>query len=100
MTFVYSSTCFGSFPAHHQELNDCSSSLWFYLRIVVTVVLCSRSGQPARPRTQKTEKFLHHVGNLSELNVKLWCQKFNVTFISKVPVLFFLRFRKITENHY
>jgi hypothetical protein len=48
-TFVYSSTCFGRFPAHHQELNDCSGSLWLYLRIVVTVVLCSWSG---RPRTQ------------------------------------------------
>ena len=41
LTFVYSSTCFRRFPAHHQELNDCSSSLWFYLRIVVTTVLCS-----------------------------------------------------------
>jgi hypothetical protein len=29
LTFVYSSTCFGRFPAHHQEHNDCSSSLWF-----------------------------------------------------------------------
>ena len=38
LTFVYSSTCFGHFPAHHQELNDCSGSLWFYLRIVVPVV--------------------------------------------------------------
>jgi hypothetical protein len=47
LTFVYSSTCFGHFPAHHQELNDCSVSLWFYLRIVVTVVLCSWSGQTA-----------------------------------------------------
>ena len=47
LTFVYSSTCFGRFPAHHQELNDCSGSLWFYLRIVVTVVLCSWSGRPA-----------------------------------------------------
>jgi hypothetical protein len=36
---------FGRFPAHHQELNDCSGSLWFYLRIVVTVVLCSWSGR-------------------------------------------------------
>jgi hypothetical protein len=27
LTFVYSSTCFGRFPAHHQELNDCSGSL-------------------------------------------------------------------------
>jgi hypothetical protein len=35
LTFIYSSTCFGRFPAHHQELNDCSGSLWFYLRIVV-----------------------------------------------------------------
>ena len=41
LTFVYSTTCFGRFPAHHQELNDCSGSLWFYLRIVVIVVLCS-----------------------------------------------------------
>jgi len=31
LTFIYSSTCFGRFPAHHQELNDCSGSLWFYL---------------------------------------------------------------------
>jgi hypothetical protein len=34
LTFVYSSTCFGHFPAHHQELNDCSGS------------------RPARPWTQ------------------------------------------------
>jgi len=45
LTFVYSSTCLGRFPAHHQELSDCSGSLWFYLRIVVTVVLCSWSGR-------------------------------------------------------
>ena len=35
----------GVFSAHHQELNDCSGSLWFYLRIVVIVVLCSWSGR-------------------------------------------------------
>jgi hypothetical protein len=52
LTFVYSSTCFGHFPAHHQELNDCSGSLWFYLRIVVKVVLCSWPGRPAQPQTQ------------------------------------------------
>ena len=51
LTFVYSSTCFGRFPAHHQELNDCIGSLWFYLRVVVIVVLCSWSGRTARPRT-------------------------------------------------
>jgi len=33
LTFVYSSTCFWRFPAHNQEFNDCSGSLWFYLRI-------------------------------------------------------------------
>jgi len=35
LTFVYSSTCFWRFSAHHQELNYCSGSLWFYLHIVV-----------------------------------------------------------------
>jgi hypothetical protein len=44
LKFIYSLTCFGRFPAHHQELNDCSISLWFYLRIVVIVVLCLWSG--------------------------------------------------------
>jgi len=52
LTFVYSSTSFGRFPAHHQELNYCSGSLWFYLCIVVIVVLFSWSGRPPRPRTQ------------------------------------------------
>jgi hypothetical protein len=47
LTFIYSSTCFGLSPAHHQELNDSSSSFWFYLRIVVIAVLCSWSGRPA-----------------------------------------------------
>jgi hypothetical protein len=57
LTFVYSSTGFRRFPAHHQELNDCIDSLWFYIRIVMTVVLCSWSGRPARPRTQ--HNYLH-----------------------------------------
>jgi hypothetical protein len=52
LTFIYSSPCFGRLPAHHQKLIDCSGSLWFYLRIVVIVVLCSWSGRPTRPRTQ------------------------------------------------
>src|SRR5215475_3892387 len=54
LTFVYSSTCFGRFPAHHQEHNDCSGSLCFSLRIVMTVVLCSWSGRPAGPTTNTT----------------------------------------------
>jgi hypothetical protein len=56
LTFAYSSTCFGRFPAYHQKLNNCSGILCFYLCIVVIVVLCSWSGylagQPARPRKQ------------------------------------------------
>jgi len=40
LTFIYSSTCFGPFPAYHQEFNDCSANLWFYPRIVVIVVMC------------------------------------------------------------
>jgi hypothetical protein len=27
LTFIYGSTCFGRFPAHHQELDDCSGSV-------------------------------------------------------------------------
>jgi len=30
LTFIYSSTYFGRFPANHQELNYCSGRLWFY----------------------------------------------------------------------
>jgi hypothetical protein len=38
-TFMYSSTCFGRPRAHHQELKNCSISLWFYRRSVVIAVL-------------------------------------------------------------
>jgi hypothetical protein len=48
LTFIYSSTYFGRFPARYQQLNDCSGSLWFYLRIVVIVVLCSWSDRSAQ----------------------------------------------------
>ena len=56
LTFIYSATCFGRSPAHHQKLNDCSSSLWFYLRIVVTVVLCSWSGRLITGPTTNTAR--------------------------------------------
>jgi hypothetical protein len=39
LTLIYSSTCFGCPHALHQELNNCSSRLWFYLRIVAIAVL-------------------------------------------------------------
>jgi uncharacterized membrane protein len=36
---MYGSTCFGRPHAHHQELNNCSSNLWFYRWSVVIAVL-------------------------------------------------------------
>jgi hypothetical protein len=36
---MYSLACFGRLHAHHQELNNCSSSLWFYNWSVVVAVL-------------------------------------------------------------
>jgi hypothetical protein len=49
LMFIYSSTCFGRPHAHHQELNNCSSSLWFYLRSVVVAVLLIVVGPAGRP---------------------------------------------------
>jgi len=54
LTFMYSSRCFGRPHAHHWELNNCSSSLWFYRWSVVVAVFLvvvgpGRAG-PARPR--------------------------------------------------
>ena len=51
LTFIYGSTCFGRSPAHHQELNNCNSSLWFYRWSMVVAVLLVVVG-PAPPRTQ------------------------------------------------
>ena len=45
----YGSTCFGRPHAHHQELNICSSSLWFYSWSVEVAVLLLVVGL-ARPR--------------------------------------------------
>ena len=39
LTFIYSLTCFWRPHAHHQELNNFSSNLWFYLRSVMITVL-------------------------------------------------------------
>jgi EamA domain-containing membrane protein RarD len=51
LMFIYSSTCFGRFPTHHQELNNCSSTLWFYIRSVVIAMVLVVVGL-ARPRKQ------------------------------------------------
>jgi hypothetical protein len=58
LTFVYSSTSFGRFPAHHQELSDCSGSLWFYLGIVVNVKLRC---QKVNDCTSVLKTYLRHV---------------------------------------
>jgi hypothetical protein len=46
---MYSSTCFGLPYAHNQELNNCSSSLWFYRWSVVVAVLLVVVGPVNRP---------------------------------------------------
>jgi hypothetical protein len=48
--FMYSSTCFWRPHTYRQELNNCSSSLWFYRWSVVVAVLLFLFG-PARTRT-------------------------------------------------
>ena len=47
---MYSSTSFGRPHAHHQELNNCSSSLWFYRWGVVVGVLLVVVGRPYHDR--------------------------------------------------
>ena len=54
LKFIYSSTCFGRPHAHHQELNNCSSSLWFYLRSVVIAVLLVLVGPTGPTKANST----------------------------------------------
>jgi hypothetical protein len=53
-SFKYSSTCFGHPHAHHQELNNCSSSLWFYRWSVVVAVLLVVVGPVGATTTNST----------------------------------------------
>jgi endonuclease V-like protein UPF0215 family len=43
---MYNSTCFGRPHGHHQELRNCSSSLWFYRWSVVIAVLETINNRP------------------------------------------------------
>jgi hypothetical protein len=54
LTFIYSSTCLGRYHAHHQKLNNCSSSLWFYLRSMVIEVLLVKVGSTTPNSTANT----------------------------------------------
>jgi hypothetical protein len=70
LTFIYSSTCFGRHHAHHQELDNCNSSLWFYLWSVIIAVLLVVVGPVItgkKRQDNKLEKFLHLDGDLFEL---------------------------------
>jgi hypothetical protein len=59
---MYSSTCFGSPHAHHQELNNYSSSLWFYRWSVVVAVLLVVVGPAGRPDHDQQ----HHVPTVNQ----------------------------------
>jgi hypothetical protein len=49
---MYGSTCFWRSHAHHQKLNNCSSSLWFYRWSVVLAVLLVVVGQTGPTTTR------------------------------------------------
>jgi hypothetical protein len=51
---MYGSTCFASPHAHHQELNNCSKSLWFYSWSVVVAVLLVLVGPVGPTSTNST----------------------------------------------
>jgi len=59
LTFIYSSSCFGRPHDHHKELNNCSSSLWFYLRSVVKAVLLFVVGPAGRPDHEQQHCYHH-----------------------------------------
>ena len=59
LTFIYSSTCFGRPHVHHQELNNCSSSLWFYRWNVVVAMLLFVFGPVNRPEHEQQHCYHH-----------------------------------------
>jgi hypothetical protein len=54
----YISTCFGRPHSHHQEINNCSSSLWFYSWSVVVALLLVVVG-PSRPDHNQQHCYHH-----------------------------------------
>jgi hypothetical protein len=62
---MYSSTCFERPHAHHQELNNCSSSHWFYHWSVVVAVLLVVVG-PVK-LLKPTGYVMHHKFKIQQL---------------------------------
>ena len=56
---MYGSTCFGCPHAHHQELNNCGSSLWFYRWSVVVATLLVVDGPVKRPDHDQQHCYHH-----------------------------------------
>ena len=59
LNFIYSSTCFGRPHANHQELNNCSSSLGFYLQSVVIAMMLVVVGPVIRPDHDQQQCYHH-----------------------------------------
>ena len=62
---MYSSTCFGRPHAHHQKLNNCSCSLWFYRWSVVVAVLLVVVGPAGRPDHDQ-QHCCHHAPTVNQ----------------------------------
>jgi len=56
---MYSSTFFGRPHAHHQELNNCCNSLWFYRWSVVIAVLLVVVGPAGLPDHDQQHCYHH-----------------------------------------
>jgi len=58
---MYSLTCFGRPHAHYQELNNCSSSLWFYRWSLVVAGLLVVVGQDRLSVESKMAPIQHKI---------------------------------------
>jgi hypothetical protein len=59
LMFMYSSTCFGHPHAYRQELNNCSSNLWFYRWSVEVAVLLFVVGPVGPTNHDQQHCYLH-----------------------------------------
>jgi hypothetical protein len=58
--FIYNSTCFGRPHAHHQKLNNCSSSFWFYCWSEVITVPLVVVGPVVQNRPDHDQQHCYH----------------------------------------